>query len=72
MNVNKLALASTPKECIIHWALAGSLIILFVSGSALAFPFLRFFSILFGGVHTMKVIHHGAGILFACSLVAVA
>ena len=72
MNVNKLALASTAKECIVHWALAGSLIILFVSGSALAFPFLRFLSILFGGVNSMKVIHHGVGILFSFSLIVVA
>lgn len=68
MNKNKLVLASTKTERIVHWLLAGSLIVLFITGSALAFPFLNFIQNIFGGPYIMKFIHHVIGLAFFISL----
>jgi len=71
MNTNKLVKAATKVEIIVHWALAGSLIILFVTGSALAFKFLNFIQILFAGPYIMKSIHHIVGLIFFISVIFV-
>jgi len=68
MNYNKMALASTKTERIVHWFLAGSLIMLFITGSALAFQFLNFIQPVFGGAYSMKFIHHLFGLVFFISL----
>ena len=71
MNYNKMVLASTKTERIIHWFLAGSLILLFITGSALAFQFLNFIQPVFGGPYAMKFIHHLLGLVFFISLLPI-
>ncbi|MGA1870757.1 MAG: formate dehydrogenase subunit gamma [bacterium] len=61
--------ASTPLERITHWMLAGSCIVLFITGIGFMFRSLNFIQKVLGFPHGAKVIHHSAGVVFIISLV---
>jgi formate dehydrogenase subunit gamma len=61
--------ASTPLERMTHWALAGSCIVLFITGIGFMFHSLNFIQRLFPFPHGAKIVHHYAGAIFAIALI---
>ncbi len=55
-------------ERLIHWSLALSCIVLFLTGLAMMFHTLNSFSVLTGGMYNLKQIHNYSGIVFTMSL----
>ncbi|MDD3553771.1 MAG: formate dehydrogenase subunit gamma [Deltaproteobacteria bacterium] len=55
-------------ERLVHWSLALSCIVLFLTGLAMMFHTLNALSMLTGGMYNLKQIHNYSGIVFAVSL----
>ena len=55
-------------ERIVHWFLAGSFLILAVSGLGMMFHSLNFLAIPVGGLKNLKLIHNFSGLVFAPAL----
>lgn len=59
---------TTGFERLVHWSLALSCIVLFLTGLAMMFHTLNSLSVLTGGMYNLKQIHNYSGIVFAVSL----
>ena len=60
--------ATGPFERVVHWCLALSCILLCITGMGMMYHTLNFFSLLFGGMANMKLVHNFGGLFFAVSL----
>ncbi|MEZ0328124.1 MAG: formate dehydrogenase subunit gamma [Dissulfuribacterales bacterium] len=60
--------ATTGFERLVHWSLALSCIVLFLTGLAMMFHSLNALSIFTGGMYNLKQVHNYSGIVFAVSL----
>jgi formate dehydrogenase subunit gamma len=56
-------------ERIVHWMLAGSCILLFITGLGMMYRELNFIGNLMGGLVALKYVHNFTGLLFIVSLV---
>jgi formate dehydrogenase subunit gamma len=60
---------SSSGEILNHWILAGSCILLMITGFAFLFH-IQFIGSVFGGFNTMKTLHNWGGVVFCLSLLA--
>ncbi len=60
--------ATGPFERVVHWCLALSCLLLCLTGMGMMYHTLNFFSLLFGGMANMKLVHNIGGLFFAVSL----
>jgi len=56
-------------ERIVHWVLASSCIILFLSGLGMMFKSLNFLGTIVGGMKNLKYLHNLPGLVFGFSLI---
>jgi formate dehydrogenase subunit gamma len=67
---NDMVKVSSAYERIVHWMMAGSCILLIVTGLGIMFRQLgHVIPLIFGGFYAMRAIHHGAGVVFTVALV---
>ena len=67
--MSEMVKKASTEEIINHWILAGSCILLIITGYAFLFQ-LRAVGGLFGGFNAMKVVHNWLGVVFSLSLFA--
>ncbi|HEX9154110.1 MAG TPA: cytochrome b/b6 domain-containing protein, partial [Nitrospira sp.] len=67
--MSEMVKKASSEEIINHWILAGSCILLIITGYGFLFQ-LNAIGGLFGGFNTMKVVHNWSGVVFSLSLFA--
>jgi formate dehydrogenase subunit gamma len=65
--MSEMVKKASTEEIINHWVLAGSCILLIITGYGFLFQLTQI-GALFGGFNTMKVVHNWVGIVFSISL----
>lgn len=67
--MSEMVKKASTEEIINHWILAGSCILLIITGYAFLFQ-LKQVGAIFGGFNAMKVVHNWSGVVFVASLFA--
>src|SRR6185369_8911466 len=67
--MSEMVKKASTEEIVNHWILAGSCILLIITGYGFLFQ-LKEIGALFGGFNAMKVIHNWSGVVFGLSLFA--